>query len=834
MRVNARYSLFVCTVCFLFLPAVTVHAQWGQDGIPICAVAGNQYPNDIISDGAGGAIITWQDYRGGNWDIYAQKVDANGNALWTANGVVVCAAAGSQNSPIVILDGAGGAIIAWDDQRVGAYPNIYAQRVSAAGNCVWTANGVAICTAVYDQWCGGIVSDGTGGAIITWSDFRTGSDSGIYAQRITGIGSVVWTTNGVPVRVTTGYGDSPVLSSDGAGGAIIAWEDSRGVYGSIYAQRINSSGSRLWTANGVAVSASDGLQWFLDIASDNAGGAVIAWSDCRNCGSWDIYAQRVNSGGSRLWITNGVAVCTVAGEKMFPQITADGANSAIITWEDERSVSSYDIYAQRVDGGGSLRWTTGGIGLCTSAGDQRYPKLVSDGAGGAVVAWYDFRGNGNSDIYAQRINVDGNMLWTPDGLVVSEAIGDQSYPLIASDGAGGAIVVWRDYRSGTDCDMYANRILGSGCITEPDPPSCLTAGAVSSSEVQLSWQDNSSDEASVQVWRKTGVEGAWAAAVSLPANSTSWSNTGLTSCTTYFYRVRACNESGCSDWSNTASAMASGLCPDLVVDPDRIEVAQAVVSPNLVQGKKTVVRVFLENAGEPFGSACLVTGKLHVLDENGSPLGVYDEDAPIVWNTDNLFDNTTIHEGRNSLNFYLEQGIISHPELRFWIEIHTDNPEENETNNSTEANPIAQSFKAPAKLSIGYCDVSSDFEQFNTPKMGTAYELIANTFPVVFENSADWVYLKHIPWTAPLGSLKWDGFARIRLGKELFLTNLYRRIHSLPQLHCIVGFFKDWPYPGVLGKSSMNADEIMIDADIVAERCVERDYYRQTVPSLPT
>ena len=147
--------------------------------VPICTDSSAQWVPAIVSDGSGGAIITWLDKRSGSGEIYAQRVDADGIVKWTANGVAICAG----SLPVVVSDGSGGAIITWQDYRNGDNFDIYAQRVDANGIVKWTPNGVAICTASDDQDNPTIVSDGSGGAIITWEDYRNGN-SDIYAQRV--------------------------------------------------------------------------------------------------------------------------------------------------------------------------------------------------------------------------------------------------------------------------------------------------------------------------------------------------------------------------------------------------------------------------------------------------------------------------------------------------------------------------------------------------------------------------------------------------------------------------------------------------------------------------
>ena len=122
-------------------------------------------------------------------------------------------------------------------------------------------------------------------------------------------------------------------------------------------------------------------------------------------GAADIYAQYVNASGAAQWTADGVALCTAAGYQGSPSIVSDGAGGAIVTWPDPRSEDpvNYDIYAQRVNASGAVQWAADGVALCTAAGDQYPYGIVSDGAGGAIVTWDDRR-SGDVDIYAQRVS----------------------------------------------------------------------------------------------------------------------------------------------------------------------------------------------------------------------------------------------------------------------------------------------------------------------------------------------------------------------------------------------------------------------------------------------
>jgi predicted secreted protein len=103
----------------------------------------------------------------------------------------------------------------------------------------------------------------------------------------------------------------------------------------------------------------------------------------------------------------------------------------------------------------------------------------------------------------------------------------------------------------------ANYVVYNGSTppTPPAAPSNLTATAVSSSQINLAWADNATDETGFKIERCTGAGCSdFSQIATVGANVTGYSNTGLAASTSYSYRVRAYNGGGDSDYSNTASA----------------------------------------------------------------------------------------------------------------------------------------------------------------------------------------------------------------------------------------------------------------------------------------
>ena len=96
----------LCTGAFSAATIPTIaRAQWAPDGTPVCTATQAQSAPTAASDGAGGVILAWTDLRDGNLDVYAQRLNAAGAALWAPDGVPVCTARGDQGTPSIAADG---------------------------------------------------------------------------------------------------------------------------------------------------------------------------------------------------------------------------------------------------------------------------------------------------------------------------------------------------------------------------------------------------------------------------------------------------------------------------------------------------------------------------------------------------------------------------------------------------------------------------------------------------------------------------------------------------------------------------------------------------------
>ena len=380
------------------------------------------------------------------------------------DGVALAAAVGYDKfGPRVASDGSGGAIIAWYDRRNGEENfDVFAQRIDGNGVKQWAAEGVAVCAAPKHQDDVKIVSDGSGGAIISWKDGR--SDYRIYAQRIDGSGAVQWAADGIPVCLYPNTQQVPEMVADGFGGAIIAWLDSRDNRADLYAQRVDGNGSPLWAADGLFIATSGGYHpLWRTLAGDGAGGAVFAWGDTRNGEEHeDLYAQRVDAAGTLQWTAGGLAISTVtSGTRyyLYPRIAIDDAGGAVLTWQDNRSGTSV-IYTQRVAADGTVLWAPDGVALTSGATNQYQPIVLAEGGnGGAILGWTD-----GGQLFAQRVDATGTPEWAANGISLSNSDCQKSVDNVVSDGNSGAIFAWMDYRTcvNRELDIYAQKVSATG------------------------------------------------------------------------------------------------------------------------------------------------------------------------------------------------------------------------------------------------------------------------------------------------------------------------------------------------------------------------------------
>ena len=206
-------------------------------------------------------------------------------------------------------------------------------------------------------------------------------------------------------------------------------------------------------------------------------------------------------------------------------------------------------------------------------------KFVSKGVPVIVGEWGAMKRTGYADLTGTELNRHLASRTYFSKYVTDKANALGLKPVWWDAGGTGSNTMWLFDRSTAvmiDPDNV-NALTGGpalpppGAATALNAPSGLAAAASSSTQVGLTWADNSTNEDGFELDRATNSAFTTGlVTATLSANTTSRTVTGLTAATTYYFRVRATSGSGNSDYSSVASVTtqtATVVTPPVVAPP---------------------------------------------------------------------------------------------------------------------------------------------------------------------------------------------------------------------------------------------------------------------------
>jgi tetratricopeptide (TPR) repeat protein len=375
------------------------------------------------------------------------------SAVWSSSDVLAHQNEDSadQGNADITADSNDNVFVVWSDERNGANSDdIFAQKFDSDGNPQWGSSDIKVNTdSLLEQAGPSVAVDPNGNIIVVWSDERHGSTNDtIYAQKLDTNGNRLWDTSDVRVNQNTSSCTrvAPDIAIDSDGNAIIVWRDNRNGDYDIYAQKLDSNGVVQWGASDVKVNqyASSENELSPRIALDPYGYAIIVWSDGRNGATTNdsIYAQMLDTEGNELWGSSDVRINQDAGTyyRSAPRIATDSDGNSIVVWIDERNGGSdARIYAQGLSRYGVTQWSDD-VQVNQDTTDQTGGSDIAvDSNGHFFVAWQDQ--SGSSDIYSQKLDLDGNVHWGSSDIRLNQGVGDfHTGPSLTVDSSDDLIV----------------------------------------------------------------------------------------------------------------------------------------------------------------------------------------------------------------------------------------------------------------------------------------------------------------------------------------------------------------------------------------------------------
>jgi len=386
----------------------------------------------------------------------------------------------SQTEVAVAIDSGDNLFVVWLDNRDGP-ERLYAQKYKynpATGlyEKQW-ASDLQI-TVANNKRDPRVAVFGTTNFYITGADDRNGNQDIFLEKYNSADGSEIW--NNVKVNVDASSADQikPDITVDSLGNIYAVWMDSRNGNWDIYAQKYNSGGDNLWTADlkinsdaGVADQASP------RVVVDDEDNFYVVWEDKVN-GDKDIFLAKFDLDGNTLFSGKKINTDSSGLDQYEPAIVFDKSDYFYISWSDKRNCQP-DIYAQKYDKLGNVaadeNWTLGDLKINddTLPDAWRTKSSVAYFNDSAIYfSWEDDR-NENNDIYSAKFDSDGNKLWDFDLIMNNDSNSEQNAPDVVVDSMGYAITVWDDFRN-DDYDIYAARYKELGFFTRTNVPIIVT------------------------------------------------------------------------------------------------------------------------------------------------------------------------------------------------------------------------------------------------------------------------------------------------------------------------------------------------------------------------
>lgn len=470
---------------FLLLPVCLSNSisQWTSNAnvnTLVCDTTGEQALVKVSACPDGGCWITWFDSRTGNYAVYAQKLDAQGNKQLASGGLLV--SNNPQNSSLVdyslICDDNNNAIIAFTDIRNSGQINPFAYKISPAGSFLWGANGVTLSDSINsfqpNPW---IVKTSDGNFVFVW---RLGSGpTKLAMQKLDPNGVKQWGPGELLISSGTNENydwPSAVISDNGS--TILYWAGYTGSFISpanykLYSQKISSTGTRVWNSTQDTVYSLGRVSGFYQprVFSDLNNGAIFCWRDDRNSQNLQTgYLQRINSSGTFLFPINGSPVSTLGGNNHFDPVAAfmPATGETVSFWYESNSLQSqYGVYGQKFSSTGSQLWGSNGIAFQPLNANQpsNFSTYVKDT--NAICYYNESASAGNNLIKAFRTGKSGGFVWSGNIIIPGSLLSPKirlNVDMISGNGM--SVLCWEDRRNDAG-GIYAQNINFDGSFGIP-------------------------------------------------------------------------------------------------------------------------------------------------------------------------------------------------------------------------------------------------------------------------------------------------------------------------------------------------------------------------------
>jgi hypothetical protein len=451
-------------ICLFFIISVT-SAQWSTDPAAPQSLGSGVYAQ-VAATSDGGVYVAW--LSDGNYHVYLQRMNALGEPQLGDNGMVVSDNTNASWIAVyhlnLAVDSEDNAIITTVDQRTGVW-EVYAWKIAPDGSMLWGDDGVALTTASTSNMSPRLTVLPDNSVVVTC----THNDNTVFFQRISAAGALLWGT-GILIADNNANLLSPQPIVSGNGDVLIQWVRQTGPVwaadSELYLQKYDYDGNPQWSnpivAAGPVVFPMG--NWSQQSVADADSGSFSAWTEMSG-NAQSAVVQHISGDGALSWTGSVDLSANSSNFRMSPQLTvADDTQELMAVWREANgSQSQRGVYAQRLDSSGNRLWGANGTAVVGLNSNYDYLDLSVAGFGDDLIAAYIEQSvNMNGDIYAARLDADGNYVWTGGAATVTNS-GSPKSDMMTGKGLGCLFIAWTENGS-----VYTHCLLEDGTLGAPD------------------------------------------------------------------------------------------------------------------------------------------------------------------------------------------------------------------------------------------------------------------------------------------------------------------------------------------------------------------------------
>ena len=383
--------------------------QFGESGL---LISDNEnaswiavYHLNIAVDGNNNAIISTVDQRTGSWEVYVWKVAPDGSMLWGDDGLQITNSSTSNMSPrLAILDD--NSVVVTCSHNDG---DILFQKISSEGDLLW-GDGIIKQDDSRYLVSPQSIKDESGDIIFQWIRQSSGWPiySEIFVQKYGLNGDPIWEEPLLVVGPTSfpmGNFSQQLIPAFG-GGIFVAWTELTGNVQNALIQSIADEGLLIWDG-GIDLSENSNnfrISPMLAIA-ENSHEVMAVWKEANGSQSQrGVFAQRIDSVGTRLWGESGLEVVAMNSNSDYLDINISSfGDDMIVTYLEQSSNMTGEIYSKLLDPLGNPIWENEVVPL-TNSNTQKSDMIAVNGSNCVFISWSD-----NGSILAHCLRDDGTL-----------------------------------------------------------------------------------------------------------------------------------------------------------------------------------------------------------------------------------------------------------------------------------------------------------------------------------------------------------------------------------------------------------------------------------------